>query len=137
MKAKGAVENDPKKSEHLVWYVRRRGVYMQTPLVIGDLLYACADNGALGCYDAKTGSKHYRERLGGGKTGFSASGVASGGHLYYFGESGDVSVVKVSREFELVAENSMGEECMASPAIVDGIIYCRTRHHLVAIGKKK
>jgi outer membrane protein assembly factor BamB len=41
-------------SEHMAWMVPRRGNYMQTPLVYGDHLYCCADNGVLTCYDAVT-----------------------------------------------------------------------------------
>ena len=55
----------------------RDGGYMQTPIVYGDILYVCRDNGVLSAFDAKTGTRHYQARLGDGKTGFSASPVAA------------------------------------------------------------
>ena len=47
---------------------------MQTPLVYGDLLYVCRDNGVLSVYDARTGQRHYQARLADGKTGFTRVG---------------------------------------------------------------
>ena len=46
----------------------RDGGYMQTPIVYGDILYVCRDNGVLSAFDAKTGTHHYQARLGDGKT---------------------------------------------------------------------
>ncbi len=37
----------------------------------------------------------------------------------------------------LLATNDMGETCMASPALSEGVLYIRTRNQLVAIGEKK
>ena len=36
--------------------------------------------------------------------------------------------------YEQLAQNKMGEVCMATPAISEGRLYFRTRGHLVAIG---
>ena len=64
---------------HIAWSYMRDGGYMQTPIVYGDILYVCRDNGVLGAFDAKTGTRHYQARLGDGKTGFTASAVAADG----------------------------------------------------------
>jgi outer membrane protein assembly factor BamB len=119
----------------LAWGTKKRGNYMQTPLVVGDWLYMCHDSGALRCYAAETGEEQYAERLGDGKTGFTASGVAADGKLYFTSEVGGIHVVKAAPTFELLAVNEMGEECMATPAISEGVLYWRTRGHLVAIGE--
>jgi outer membrane protein assembly factor BamB len=78
----------------------------------------------------------YQTRLGSGTTGFSASGVAADGKLYYTSEEGDAYVVKAGPQFQLLATNSMGEVCMATPAISEGVLYFRTQAHLVAIREK-
>ena len=39
-------------------------------------------------------------------------------------------------EFEVLGKGQLGEECMATPAISQGVLYYRTRGHLTAIGKK-
>ncbi len=107
---------------------------MQTPLVYGYEVYACSDGGVLGCFDAGTGELIYRERLGDGTTGFSASAVAADGKLYFTGESGEVHVVRPGPDFEVIAVNELGETCMATPAISEGVLFFRTRGHLIAVG---
>lgn len=123
-----------KSNAHVAWSYRRGGAYMQTPLVYRGLLYNCRDNGALTVYDAKTGKVVYRKRLAGGGVGFTASPVAGGGNVYFTSEEGDIHVLRAGREFELLSVNSMGEVCMATPAIVDGTLLVRSRGHVTAIG---
>jgi len=121
---------------HIAWSVLRDGGYMQTPIVYGDILYVCRDNGVLSAFDAKTGTRHYQARLGDGKTGFSASAVASSGRLYFTSEDGDVYVVKAGPVYELLSTNPLGEVAMATPAISEGAMIFRTRNHLLAIGSR-
>jgi outer membrane protein assembly factor BamB len=123
-------------NKHVAWSEAYAGAYMQTPLVYGDYFYTCQINGVLGCYEANTGKRMYQTRLGTGATGFTASGVAADGKLYYTSEEGDVYVVKPGPQFQLLATNSMGEVCMATPAISEGVLYFRTRANLVAIREK-
>lgn len=128
-----SLKNGQDSNDHIAWSYPRGGAYMQTPIVIGEHLYVCRDNGVISCYVAETGERLYQERLVQGTTGFTASAVAAGDKIYYTGESGEVVVVKAGPQFEIVATNDLGEEAMATPAIADGVIYFRTLQHLVAI----
>lgn len=121
-------------NEYIPWAGMRIGNYMQTPLVYGDLLYCCRDSGIMACYDAKTGKKQYRKRLASG-VGFTASPVAGDGKIYFSSEEGDVFVIETGSEYKLLAQNEMGEICMATPAISEGTLFFRTRSHLVAVGR--
>ena len=135
-KAKGDItptDRRKKRDGDIVWSIEKGGAYMQTPLVYEDLLYNCRDNGVLSVYDAKTGRRYYQQRLGGGRTGFTASPVAGDGKVYFTSEEGDVHVVKAGKTHELLATNSLGEICMSSAAISQGVMYYRTRHHVVAL----
>jgi outer membrane protein assembly factor BamB len=127
-------QNDSELGRHIAWHLPRGGIYMQTPIVHGDYLYACADNGLLNCYEAQTGKHIYRERLGKGASGFTASAVAGDGKLYFTSENGDIYVVKAGPKFNLLATNAMHEVCMATPAISDGNLIVRTQEHVYAIG---
>lgn len=122
------------KNDAIVWSTSRGGAYMPTPVLVDDLLYVGQDNGVLVVYDAKTGDRKYEQRLGKGGSGFTASSVASGGNVYICAETGEVYVVRAGEEFELVAENDMGEVLMATPAIADGTLYVRGQTHLFALG---
>jgi outer membrane protein assembly factor BamB len=116
------------------WNHDRRGNYMQTPIVVGGLLFGCADVGLLTCFDARTGAVRYSERLSKTSEGYTASPVSDGRNLYFASELGNVFVVPATDKFSVVASNPLGETCLATPAISDGILYFRTRDHLVAVG---
>lgn len=124
------------KSDEIVWYNNRIGNYMQTPILMGDRLVLCRDNGVMTVLNAKTGEIIVRHRLGDGSTGFTASPVANDGKLFYTAEDGGVHVVRVGQQIEKVAVNEMGESCMATPAIADGVLFVRGAKHLFAIGEK-
>ena len=104
-------------------------------VIYGDTIYSCTNSGVLNCYDAKTGQRLYKQRLGGGRTGFTASPVAADGKIYFASEEGDIYVVQAGPEFKLLAENPMAEICMATPAISEGVLFIRTQKHLVAVGE--
>ena len=124
-----------KSSAGVVWSEPRNGAYMQTPLILGDLLYSCSDRGVLKVYKARTGALAYTQRLGEGTTGFSSSPVAVDGRVYFASEEGEVYVVKAGSTYELLGKNLLGEIAMASPAVSQGVLYYRTRGHVVAIGE--
>jgi hypothetical protein len=119
----------------IVWAHGRQGNYMQTPIAVGDRVYGCTDNGVLTCFDAKTGAIQYSERLGSGNEGFTSSPVSDGRNLYFASELGNAFVIAAEAKFSVTASNSLGEICMATPALSDGTLFYRTREHLVAIGR--
>ncbi len=120
-------------TDSVAWYKNRDGTYMQTPLVYWDNLYACKDNGVLSCYAARTGELLYRERLGSGQTGFTASPVAADGKIFITSELGEIHVVRAGPRFELLATNSMGDVCMATPAISGQFLIVRTKSNVYGI----
>ena len=128
-----SLKGDDTENAGVAWSSRRDGSYMPTPLVYGDYLYICRDNGIAVCFEAKTGKKVYEERLGTGRSGFTASVIAGDGKIYFTSEDGDIYVVKSGPKFELLATNPMGEVCMATPALSAGTLYYRTQSHLIAL----
>jgi outer membrane protein assembly factor BamB len=124
-----------KSSKHVAWHNGQVGVYMQTLLVNDGIVYGCRDGGILVAFDAKTGEQLYKERVGTGGAGFTASIVAADGKLYVTSEEGDVYIVKLGPKFERVGMSPLNEICMATPAISEGVLFFRTRGHVVAIGK--
>ena len=129
---KGEIKPDTKS---IAWQTSKIRAHLVTPIVYGDYLYACTDNGILSQYHAKTGESTFRARLGSGGS-FAASPVAADGKLYFASEDGDVFVIKAGPTFELLARNSMGEVVMASPAIAGRMIVIRGQKHLFGIVEK-
>jgi len=117
------------------WSIPRGGSYMHTMLLYRDLLYNINWNGSINCLDPETGREVYNARLGSAKS-FIASPVASDGKIYIVDEEGTVYIIKDGSTFNLLAEIPMKDICMTAPAITDGMIFFRTQHHLIAVGKK-
>jgi outer membrane protein assembly factor BamB len=130
-------DNADWKHPAIAWNHDRRGNYMQTPIIVGDLLFGCADTGLVTCFDAKTGEVRFSERLSKSSEGYTASPVSDGQHLFFTSELGNVFVVPATATFSVVATNPLGETCLSTPAIADGTLFFRTRDKLIAIGAKR
>jgi outer membrane protein assembly factor BamB len=124
-------------NQYVSWSARKGAAYMETPLVYEGRLYSCHADGILSCFDAASGKLLYKERLGSGGDGFTASPVASKGKIYFASEQGAVYVVKPGDQFTVLATNQMAEVCMASPAISEGKIFFRTQGHVVGLGTQR
>lgn len=120
----------------VAWTLERAGNYMPTPLLHDGLAYLCNDAAVLTVYRLASGERIYQQRLGAGNSWFSGSPVAAAGRLYATDEEGKTYVLALGTEFRLIAQNEVGENVMATAAIVDGVIYLRGRNHLFAIGSK-
>jgi outer membrane protein assembly factor BamB len=127
--------SDPGQTNSAIaWAHARRGNYMQTPIVVGNWLFACSDAGVVTCFDAGTGAVKYTQRLGAGGQGFTASPVSDGRHLYFTSEQGVVFAVAAAGSYSLAGSNELHETCLATPAISDGMLLFRTREKLIAVG---
>jgi len=103
------------------------------PLVNGNLLFLCTNDGILSCHRVLTGQRLWSERLDGE---FYASPICVNSRLYCISKKGEVFVVAASEAFKLLARNSLGELTYATPAIAGGRMYLRTHSHLISIGGK-
>jgi outer membrane protein assembly factor BamB len=77
----------------------------------------------------------FSHRINSGGQGFTASPVSDGRHLYLTSEPGMTFVVAVTNQYTLVATNSLGETCLVTPAISEGMLFFRTRSKLIAIAE--
>ena len=132
-----SLAKETSSNQYVAWSYSRGGNYIPTPIVYNEYLYCGSDRGSLSCFEARTGKLRYRERLGSGSVAFSASPVAADGKIYFTAEKGDIFVVQAGPEFKLLSVNKMNDTCMATPAISEGTLFFRTRHHLVAVTEDK
>jgi outer membrane protein assembly factor BamB len=135
--ARGDITPDNADWKHpsIAWNHDRRGNYMQTPILVGGLLYGCRDNGTLTCFDAITGEVPHSERLtANASEGVTASPVSDGRNIFFTSELGHVFVVPATDQFSLTAKNTLGETCLSTPALADGALFFRTRDQLIAVG---
>jgi outer membrane protein assembly factor BamB len=129
------LKKDEKENEFVKWSIPRGGSYMHTLLLYRDHLYNVNWNGTVICLDPLTGKEIYNAKLGKTKS-FIASPVASDGKIYIVDEEGTLYIIQAGDSFKLLAEVSLNDNCLAAPAITDGIIFFRTQKYLIAVGKK-
>src|SRR5689334_20030193 len=128
-----SLEEGATSNNSVVWSAPNGGSYISTPVVYNGYIYLANHNGVLRCFDFKTGEKMYEERLG-NDASCSASLVAADGKIYCPTEQGVVHVLKAGSKLEVMARNDLGEPCLATPAISQGVVYFRTSASLMAIG---
>lgn len=87
-------------------------------------LYQLDDDGIVRCFEGASGKERWSQRVGGR---FRASPLLVAGHIVVTDMSGKSTVFRATPEkFELVAENQLGEEGFASPAVSQGKLFLRT-----------
>ncbi len=92
------------------------------------------NGGVVTCLDAATGKIIYRARVGAGGPYFS-SPIAAAGRVYFASSEGVVTVIAAdSDELKVLARNEIGEEMIATPAVVGKMIYVRSVGNLFAFG---
>lgn len=116
---------------HVAWTATKGAPLTPSMLVVGDELYAVADNGVATCFDSRTGKVHWTQRLGGN---FSASPVFAEGRIYYQSEEGVTHIVQVGKEFKSLATNDIEERTLATLVPSNGAIFMRSESHLWRIG---
>jgi outer membrane protein assembly factor BamB len=109
-------------SGKVVWENKTR-VYVPSLLAHAGHLYGVLDNGVAVCWKCATGKEVWREDLGGT---FTASPILVGDQIFATSEEGRTCIFKASPAgFELIAQNQLGDEILATPAICGGRIYTR------------
>jgi outer membrane protein assembly factor BamB len=122
---------------HVVWKSPKGSPFVPSPLLLGDYLYTINDMASIAsCHNALTGEMVGQLRLGEARReGFSASPVAVEGKIYFTNDDGETFVLSPGPDFKLLHVNRLGEQMLASPALVDKRWYLRTAAHLICIGK--
>ncbi|HUR52788.1 MAG TPA: PQQ-binding-like beta-propeller repeat protein [Gemmataceae bacterium] len=121
-------------NSHVLWSKPNEGGYVPSPVAHAGKLFLVDDKGVASCWDVKTGTRHWKERLSG--SGHHASAVAADGRIYLTADDGMTFVLKASEQYEVLAKNRLGEKVYASPAFADGEIFIRSAGHLWCIGGK-
>lgn len=118
------------------WTNQVANAYSASPVLHDGILYWVTDRAMASAFDAVTGEKHYHQQRLPESYSLKASPVAAGGKLYIATEQGDVVVLKLGKEFEVLAVNKMGDEIfIASPVVVDGKMYLRSEDELFCISE--
>jgi outer membrane protein assembly factor BamB len=120
---------------NLLWRFYKSLPNVPSPVAYQKVVYLMKEGGILTALDAATGKLLKQGRLPGALDYYYASPVAADGKLYVTSQEGHITVLKSGPDWEPLARNDMDDECFATPALVDGRIYVRTRSALYCFGK--
>jgi outer membrane protein assembly factor BamB len=115
---------------NVVWRLAKGVPKKPSLLLVGDLLFMVGDAGVASCVKAKTGELLWSSRVDGA---YSASPVFADGRVYLFSEEGKATVIEAGESFKVLAENSLEDGFMASPALDGKALILRTKTHLYRI----
>lgn len=108
----------------IVWSYKRSVPSQPSPILVGSEIYFISDSGGMvSCLDAKSGTPHWQERIGGN---FSASPLHANGKIYFHSREGVTTVLKAGTTFEILSENKLDGSLMASAAVDGEALILRT-----------
>jgi outer membrane protein assembly factor BamB len=120
---------------NLLWRFDKFSPFCASPLCFQDRIFIMKDGGILTCLDVSSGKPAKSGRVMG--TGnYYASPAGGDGKLYLLSQRGTLSVVNAADQWQVIHSAEFGEECFATPALLDGRIYLRTRGHLYCFGQE-
>ncbi|HEX9723902.1 MAG TPA: PQQ-binding-like beta-propeller repeat protein [Vicinamibacteria bacterium] len=119
---------------HRLWSFDH-GPDVPTPVSDGEYFYVVNDRGIMWALDAETGEEIWgQQRVTPGT--YSSSPVLVDGKILVTSEDGVTTVVRAGEKFEILAENTLDDYSLSSPAISEGQIFMRTAGHLYCIGER-
>lgn len=118
-------------ASHVDWSNGKSVAKKASPLLVDDLLYMTTDDGLLSCRDSESGEIIWIKRIA---REFAASPLLAGGKIYCFSTEGKIITVQPGREAEVLAETTLGDGFMATPAIIDNQIILRSKSKLYICG---
>jgi outer membrane protein assembly factor BamB len=117
-----------------LWAYRRSTPQLPTPVLYRGVLYMINDGGILTTLDPATGAALKQGRLRDAVDQYFASPVAGDGKVYFVSKTGIASVLEAGPDQKPISVADLAEEVAATPALVDGRIYLRTRTTLYCFG---
>jgi outer membrane protein assembly factor BamB len=130
-------QGDLAGTDAVAWTTNRGLSYTATPVLHEGKLYYITDTAMVSCLDATTGAPVYQQVRLPKPYNIKASPVIAGGHLYFATEEGDVVVAKLGTTLDIVSTNTLNDQSfVASPIVVDGDIFLRSRTHLFRISNR-
>jgi outer membrane protein assembly factor BamB len=118
----------------MLWKVTGKVPEAPSPIYYQSRTYMIKNGGIITCVDAGNGKILYRARLG-AQGSYYASPIAANGNIYIPSAQGSIIVIKAGDQLDILARNELGEQILASPAVIGNILYVRTTENLYAFAE--
>jgi outer membrane protein assembly factor BamB len=121
-------------ASHRIWQRMDTGSFVPTPAVSKGRVYLLRDRGQVECIDPASGKTLWSGKLPNQNGSYYASPAVADGKLYAVSEEGLVIVVRLGDPLEILSQNDMGEQIIASPVPVAGRLLLRGEKYLFCVG---
>ncbi len=115
---------------NVVWKYTKTTPYIPSALELNGHIYVINDGGILICFDGEAGEILKRERLSDATGQYYASPVAAGDRIVLANLQGKLTLLRAGSDFQVLKTLDLEEPIVASPSIIDGRLYVRTKTHL-------
>ncbi len=105
-----------------------------SPLATEDFVFTADSSGVVNCYAIGTGRKLWTHEF---DQSFYPSPIAADGRIYAMDNGGTLHVFRASGAFVSLAESELGEEAMATPAVVGDAMFLRGKENLYCVGGRQ
>jgi outer membrane protein assembly factor BamB len=120
---------------HVAWQHRKTLPFCASPLHANGYVFTVKDGGICTSLNAQTGQALKTARLRGAGE-YYASPVAGDNKVYLIDDAGRLTVISSYAEWTILHDADFQEEVYATPALVDGRIYLRTKGQLYCFGER-
>lgn len=121
------------KTRQIVWENNEDIPGIGTPVASGDFLFGGLSEGGIVCWDAKTGKRLWLQET---DNAFYASPIVVGNRVFLPDRTGKMFIFEASGvAFKSIAQPSLGEDAVTTPAIYGESLIYRGAKHLFRIGK--
>lgn len=117
---------------HIAWSQSRGLPYVPTPLYLDGRVVLIRNGGLASCLNAGTGAVLFQEERLGALGDYYASPIGAQGQVLAISHSGRAVVFRAADTLEVLARNDLGEEVLATPALVQDTLYIRGKSSLFA-----
>lgn len=114
----------------VAWEFDRGMSEVSSPVASEIYLIMGTSYGSLYCFDAKSGETLWVHEF---DDGFYSSPIIAGDRVYIMDMSGMMHVIQLADEFEVIAENPLGESGLTTPAFYKDRVYIRGDEHLFCV----
>jgi len=120
----------------VVWRAKKNLPYIPAPLHYKNVLYLAKTGGIITSFDPMTGRVLKEGRSMDAPGEYYASPIAADDMVFVASVDGKVTVLKAGAEWQVLGVNDIGEPIHATPALVGGRIFVRTRGAIYCFGAK-
>jgi outer membrane protein assembly factor BamB len=121
-------------SRFVKWTHTRGLPTVPSSVVYDGVLTMVKDSGIVTTIDVESGQMIHQGRAE-GRGNYYSSLVAGDGKVYMTSESGVMTVFKAGKEWKILSSHDFGERIMATPVMVDGVMFLRTDDALYSFVK--